>query len=124
MLALPAGGAAAVGGPGPATLRDDVPATVSDIPRPGQRLLMSGTEEPNLFEYALSCVLQRHLDAAFRVEKPPVVRYRDPAKLVPPLVVLLSRVALQGEQAPGDAPERSRRDGTPMASQERKRCCC
>jgi Zn-dependent protease with chaperone function len=65
--------------------------------------LVAGADEPSLFEYALACVLRRHLDSAFRRAKPPVARYREPALLTPEIVLLLSRLAWEGQDAEADA---------------------
>jgi Zn-dependent protease with chaperone function len=61
--------------------------------------LIAGEDEPSLFEYALASLLRRHLDVAFRREKPPPVRYRNAARLTPQLTILLSRLAWEGQDA-------------------------
>jgi Zn-dependent protease with chaperone function len=59
--------------------------------------LQGAEQQPSLFEYALRCVLRRHLDAVFHREKPPAVRYKTAFKVAPQLGTMLSLLAWEGQ---------------------------
>ncbi|HEY7155845.1 MAG TPA: M48 family metallopeptidase [Gemmataceae bacterium] len=58
--------------------------------------LIYADQQVSIFEYALHCVLNRHLDADFRRVRPRV-RYGSPAKLAPQVATVLSRLAWEGQ---------------------------
>jgi Zn-dependent protease with chaperone function len=58
--------------------------------------LIAADQNLSLFEYALRCVLSRHLDAAFNRQRPHV-RHRSPGKLAPQVAAVLSLLAWEGQ---------------------------
>jgi len=65
--------------------------------------MMSADQRLSLFEYALRCVLHRHLDAQFLPRSQRGPAQRSPEKLLPPLVKVLSLLAWAGQSEPDQA---------------------
>ena len=58
--------------------------------------LIEADQQLSLFEYALRCVLSRHLDAAFD-QRRPRTHQRSPRRLAPQVVKVLSMLAWEGQ---------------------------
>ena len=66
-------------------------------------VLMTADQRLSLFEYTLSCVLHRHLDAQFlpQLQRRPV--HRSPQKLAHPVATVLALLAWEGQPKPDQA---------------------
>jgi hypothetical protein len=57
----------------------------------------------SLFEYVLSCVLHRHLDAQFHRQPAPKQVWKSPQQVADPMTTVLSLLAWEGNPEPGPA---------------------
>jgi hypothetical protein len=65
--------------------------------------LIRAEDRLSLFEYVLSCVLHRHLDAQFYRQPTPEQVWKSPQQVAGPMTTVLSLLAWEGNSEPGPA---------------------